>query len=170
MSHHEWMVGKVRVTTVLGWVAFVVSCLWATVDIHDLPDSDYLVNIESATAAVSFTFLGALILSREPGNRAGLILLTPAFYAVPTVLSVVIMSVGADPDACYASVCSWLAASLRLVAVVPTLTLLPFLLPDGRLASPRWRPVFLLSAAVTVIYIARAAFVNYFVYFQDTFV
>src|SRR5664279_6099643 len=132
MSHHEWMVGKVRVTTVLGWVAFVVSCLWATVDIHDLPDSDYLVNIESATAAVSFTFLGALILSREPGNRAGLILLTPALYTVSTVLSVVVTSVGADPDTGFAAVCWWLGDLLGLVAIVPTLTLMPFLLPDGR--------------------------------------
>jgi len=166
------MAGKIRVTTVLGWTAFAVSCLWV-IYLTVLTDLDYdtIVNIvEPVTAAVSFTFLGALILSREPGNRAGLILLTPVFYLVPTVLSVVVMSVGADPDACFASVCSWLADSLRLVAVVPTLTLLPFLLPDGRLASPRWRLVFLLSVGVTVIYIARAAFLNYFVYFQNGFV
>jgi len=43
-------------------------------------------------------------------------------------------------------------------------SLLPFLLPDGRLASRRWRLVFLLSAGVTVVFIAQYSVLAYLRY------
>jgi signal transduction histidine kinase len=126
-----------------------MSCLWAigpAVTFTDLDTNDGFYTVEPVIAAVSFTFLGALVLTREPANRAGLILLTPAFYTLSGF------------------VVYWLGACINVLAIAPILTLLPFLLPDGRPASRRWRLVFLLSAGVTVIYLAHCALIQYLLF------
>jgi hypothetical protein len=46
---------------------------------------------------------------------------------------------------------SWLAAWTNLPGIAITITFVIQLFPDGRLPSPRWRPVAWLSAAATVV-------------------
>jgi hypothetical protein len=52
---------------------------------------------------------------------------------------------------------SWLATWTNLPGIAITVIFVTQLLPDGRLPSPRWRPVAWLSAAATVIPAAALA-------------
>ena len=138
-----------RAPTVLGWAAFAVSCMWAIVLAVVSTGMDDISAVHSivvpTTAAVSFSFLAALILSRQPANRAGLILLTPALYSFSA----------------FVGSWWWLAACIHVLAFAPILTLLPFLLPDGRITSRRWRLVFYVSAGVTFIYLVQCILLAY---------
>jgi hypothetical protein len=93
--------------------------------------------------AVSFSILGALIVSRRPDNRIGWIYLLigvvlpvqslGALYYEHSVLA------GGWPGARWAA---WLSDWSSLPVFPTGLALFAFLLfPDGRLPSPRWRPV-----------------------------
>ena len=93
--------------------------------------------------AVSFSVLGALIVSRRPGNRIGWIYLLigvvlpvqslGALYYEHSVLA------GGWPGARWAA---WLSNWASLPVFPTGLALFAFLLfPNGRLLSPRWRPV-----------------------------
>jgi two-component system, NarL family, sensor kinase len=46
---------------------------------------------------------------------------------------------------------SWLATWTNLPGIAITITFVIVLFPDGRLPSPRWRPVGWLMAAATVV-------------------
>jgi hypothetical protein len=100
--------------------------------------------ITFAILTVSFSVVGALIISHRPENSIGWIFLAVGFcygllsagdeYAIYALLT----NPGALPLGAEAS---WLGQWIWALGLVLILVFLPLLFPDGHPPSPRWRPV-----------------------------
>jgi hypothetical protein len=88
---------------------------------------------------------GALITARRPGNRVGQLLLASGLAIGAAAL--VQAYVDASPSLPATRLAAWIG-TWSWVAPSALVTLLLLLYPDGRLPSPRWRPVALVAAAV----------------------
>jgi hypothetical protein len=98
----------------------------------------------------AFAALGALVAARRPRNPIGWILVvSPLCLAFTQVArDWYIHTLFADPGSLpLASALMWAANWSWVPGFMPLLTLLLLLFPDGRLPSPRWRPVGWLAAA-----------------------
>jgi hypothetical protein len=95
-----------------------------------------------ATLALPFSFVGALITARRPGNRIGLLLVGGAgsFAAFLAVAGYVVRGTEGGQDLPGLSWTAWVANWVWMPAVAALLLLL-LVYPDGRLISRRWRPV-----------------------------
>jgi hypothetical protein len=102
----------------------------------------YLYWIEATLIVPTFATLGALIVSRRPGNIIGWLFLVSAvafgmqFFSGQYATVALLGSTGL-PGGAYAA---WLSTMMQLAAVSTILFLL-MLFPTGRLLSPRWRVV-----------------------------
>jgi hypothetical protein len=65
----------------IGWLVFASSCAWALL-VLAVPSITASESLWNATYAVCFTALGAIILSRQPINKVGMLLLTAILLAV----------------------------------------------------------------------------------------
>ena len=98
-----------------------------------------------------FGIVGALLLSRLPGNRVGGLLLfgaavTAASFAAGELMTYLVREGITDGPAVVAM---GLMSSLGwLVGIFPVILFLPLLFPDGHLPSRRWLPFAWLCAAV----------------------
>jgi signal transduction histidine kinase len=98
-----------------------------------------------------FGIVGALLLSRLPGNRVGGLLLfgaavTAGSFAAGELMTYLVREGITDGPAV---VVMALVSSLGwLVGIFPVILFLPLLFPDGRLPSRRWLPFAWLCAAV----------------------
>jgi hypothetical protein len=95
--------------------------------------------------------LGALIATRRPRNPIGWLMCVAACFLgvfgftqqyAPLAVAESLPGVG---------VASWLACWTNLPGIAITVTFVFLLFPDGRLPSPRWRPVGWLTAAATLV-------------------
>ena len=115
----------------------------------------YMPNLHNGLIAASFTAVGLFVVGRRPGNREG-------WLFVATGLAHAVMFFGrqygffADSSAERAAALpattwvTWLGVwPLALVLVLAGVTLMCF--PNGRLPSPRWRPVVAVMAAVSAL-------------------
>jgi hypothetical protein len=143
----------------LGWGLCAVSLTLVTLSMvyeartHSL--SAALANhAPNAIVAVSFPAVGALIATHRPRNPIGwlfcavgifqgLIIVTEAYsdYALR-------IAPGSVPGGLLAN---WVAQWVWAPSVGLLVTFLPLLFPDGRLPSPRWRPLAWLSAFSIVL-------------------
>jgi hypothetical protein len=109
---------------------------------------------------VLYGSLGALIASRRPGNLIGWI-----FCAMAAALGLLSAAYGYADYALYATgdtlpgaeLTAWLTNWLFMAPVFIAPCLLFLLFPDGRLASPRWRPVVWAVAVVAAVAIFATA-------------
>jgi len=133
---------------IAGAVGVVVLDVLDRTRIHSFHD----VQPAGIVLPVSFSLLGAIIVSRQPGNRIGWIFLLigvlmpweglGALYFERSVIS------GGLPGARWAA---WLNSCVVPLIFPTGLSLFAFLLfPGGRLPSRRWRPVAWLAVAATV--------------------
>ena len=96
-----------------------------------------------ALAAVAYSVVGALVVSRRPGNRIGWLFCVvgpfSALYAFAEQYArySLVTRPGSLPGGGWAA---WLAAWTWVPSAFVGLVLLPLLFPDGRLPSARWRP------------------------------
>jgi signal transduction histidine kinase len=94
---------------------------------------------------LSFSTIGALIASRHPRNPIGWILCATGFLSALDLLalgySVYDISVTTSGSLPGARLAKWLDDWVWIVTVAMPLTFLLLLFPDGRLISPRWRPI-----------------------------
>lgn len=108
--------------------------------------------VTGVAPALTFATVGALIASRRPDNRIGWLLSAEGLiygtlvfageYAQYTLLT----APGRLPAGVWLA---WLAHWVWLPGISLLMTFLLLLFPNGRLPSPRWRPLAWLSAVIT---------------------
>ncbi len=107
------------------------------------------VTIQSVMAA-AFTVLGALVVSRQPRNPVGWLLVLIGFFfmyiAASNEVYTQVVLTGGDTTGVNAYV-AWAGNWAWLFCMVPAGTLLPLLFPTGRPLTPRWRWVVWLAVA-----------------------
>jgi len=116
-----------------------------------------------AHSFVLFAVLGAVIVWRRPGNRIGwLLVVVGAFNAIFTVSGEYVLFGLSDrpgfpsDELVYAvSGWTWVPATAGVVMA------LPLLFPDGRLLSPRWRPLAVIATFATVLLSVVDALTSY---------
>jgi hypothetical protein len=123
--------------------ALVIPKLWLFApDIADLPPSQRITELLFQLLPLPFAAVGALIATRRPGHRIGWLLLVGSLAIASAQLtwSYVIYSVSARAPLPGSAVVGWIGNWIPWPALA-AFALLLLLFPDGRLPSPRWRPV-----------------------------
>ena len=128
-----------------GIVPLLLLAVVVLLTVFGLARGLWLENVHNAALAVTFTSVGAYVLFERPRHREGAL-----FLATGTVHAVMFLGrqVGHfTPDA--SPWWGWLGVwPLPAALALTTFAVLCF--PDGRLPSPRWRPVAVLIVADTV--------------------
>lgn len=94
--------------------------------------------------AGGFPLAGAIILTHRPRHRIGVLLCAVGLASAITVFSyqyatsAVILNAGSLP---FGELAAWISSWFWAFGVIPALTLLPLLFPNGDLPSGRWRPI-----------------------------
>ncbi|HET6391621.1 MAG TPA: sensor histidine kinase [Blastococcus sp.] len=138
--------------------AFGVACTLVAVAVGALVDEARPVDAGDATLGLLYPLVAALVLSRQPGNLVGRLLLVTVVTG-PYLLAaeyVVLTGTTAGPLGSFAA---WLAA-WGFVPYYVIVALVPLYFPDGTLPSPRWRPIARLLATVVVVGTVAAMFRN----------
>jgi hypothetical protein len=112
----------------------------------------YVYWIEATLIVPTFATLGALIVSRRPGNIIGWLFLVSAVafgmqFFCGQYATVALSDSTRLPGGAYAA---WLSTLMQLVAV-STILFLILLFPTGRLLSPRWRVVAWTTGLVVAV-------------------
>ena len=116
--------------------------------------------ILNGLAAAEFSLMGALIVSRQPRNTIGWLLLAvgPSFALSTTVLNPWSQALPSSATLTPLNfLLLWLSSWTWWLLVGPLL-LIPLVFPDGRLLSPRWRWVVFLLAGSFGIFLIGATF------------
>ncbi|WP_130290705.1 sensor histidine kinase [Pseudonocardia sediminis] len=132
LSRASWLVAAASAVSVVAAVPLAVAN-WRTVG-HE---SVYVVN---AIIGAVVPMAGAFLLSRRPGHRIGIVLLSASglgisFLALSWATYALQTRPGALPGADWAG----LVGGLTWVPFLALVTLLPLWFPDGRLPGPFWR-------------------------------
>jgi hypothetical protein len=114
----------------------------------------------AALLAGAFGVVGALIALRVPGNRIGALLIAIGFCgaAIGFTTEYAVYGLNVAPGTVpFAVAASWLATWVWVPFAGLSTTFLVLVFPDGRLLSPRWKPVAWLAAvAITITAVAIA--------------
>jgi DNA-binding CsgD family transcriptional regulator len=107
----------------------------------------WLSNLHNGLLALALTIVGAYVLFQRPGHREGLL-----FLAAGTVEGFMFLGrqVGHTATSETDRWWGWLGVWPLVVALALT-TFAVICFPDGRLPSPRWRPLAALVAVITVV-------------------
>ncbi len=113
--------------------------------------------VEDALIGPTFATLGALIVSRRPGNVIGWIFLVTGAGASVQLLSGQYATVALHSQTWPGgATAAWLSTLAQSSIVFSTLFLI-FLFPTGRLPSPLWRPVAWIAGMVIAVSVAVIA-------------
>jgi signal transduction histidine kinase len=136
------------------WVVLAVGIAAATVGLVfvSLSGDSLTGDAVNFTAFMGMGVVGALILSRTPGNRIGLLMLWVAVSVgtafASTEWATYLFEHGDETTAGWVG---WPGQTLWALGLFPLLILLPLWFPDGEPASPRWRPVVWVGLGVSVL-------------------
>ena len=118
------------------------------------------VAIQSVMAA-AFAALGAVVVSRQPRNAVGWLMVLIGFFfmyiAATNELYLQVVLNTDEPSDIYAYA-MWPGTWAWLFCMVPAATLLPQLFPTGRPLTPRWRVIVWLTVAAIAMSFAGSAF------------
>jgi len=104
-----------------------------------------------------YALVGALIVSREPRNVIGGLLLYGAFTTALSFAGGEVLTwlVSRGSAGALAQTMGLVSASGWLIGIFPVVFLLPLLFPDGRLPSPRWRPfLWFIVGSIAVLFVS----------------
>lgn len=157
-----------RATSLVARLAAVLSIAYLALGLvlhlmTALADREDLLATPEPVLGPAMAVVGAVLLGRVPRHRV-LLLMTvigcsACVFAGSVAIAVHGFSASADPGLGY-RVAAWLAQWTWIPAFVPFATLLPLLFPDGRLPSPRWRPVAATAVVLTAVMVLVAAFTD----------
>ena len=107
----------------------------------------WVANLHNGLLALALTLVGAYVLFQRPGHREGLLFMTAGVVEGVMFLG---RQVGHTSSSDAHQWWGWLGVWPLVVALaLTTFAVIGF--PDGRLPSPRWRPVAVLVVALTVV-------------------
>jgi hypothetical protein len=111
-----------------------------------------------AVSPLIFGLVGALIISRQPGNVIGLLLMLPAFVFASPVETILAQYPTApiNPSPLLLAV-AWFGEWGWLLLVMPVLFIL-VLFPTGKPLTPRWRWLIYLGLGMSIVFILFATF------------
>jgi hypothetical protein len=157
-------VNAARVAPPLAWGAFAISVVafaWTVVMITQVPSVAYVgsvwADIGLSAAFLGTAALGAVITQVQPRLSIGWIF---SLIGAPMVVTMALVRLGMNGLALEGHtdvVLMWLAQVLWIPSITLLATALPFLFPDGRPPSPRWRPVARLIPLLIAILVAAYA-------------
>ncbi len=131
----------------VSWVALAVLTFAMARGLEPENDASFLI------ALLGYLSVGALVVSRQPGNAVGWLLVATAFTILFQSLGEAYVYTQTRPGYLAVAVVTGSLFGVWLLLIV---SLLPLVFPDGRLLSPRWRPVlwFNLGTIVTITLVA----------------
>jgi signal transduction histidine kinase len=129
--------------------ALGVGCTLAAIAVGAFVDGGRPVDAGDATLGLLYPLVAALVLSRQPGNRVGWLLMVTVVTG-PYLLASEYVLLAGTTDGFLPSFAAWLAA-WGFVPYYVIVALVPLYFPDGTLPSPRWRPIARVLATVVVI-------------------
>ena len=157
MIVRDWAFGH---TKPIAWVSFVIAVVLALtyavllyldrnagLQLHGFPGISELVDVSTAIA-------GGLIIARQPKNAIGWMLIFIGLAGLITSdaqLYSVLANTVHHKTLLGGTFSAWLGSWLFDPPFALLVTLVLLLFPDGRLPSPRWRPVAWLSAAAVLV-------------------
>ena len=107
---------------------------------------------------VVFATSGALVTPRVPRNPIGwLLCLAAVAFTVGGTCELVVNTAAASPPTPVVAAAAWLGTFVWLVGLGPAATFVLLLFPNGRLPSPRWRPVAWTTGAALAATITGSA-------------
>jgi len=130
--------------TAWGLLALGVVLAGAGMALAVINRSDIAQNLSFVVIFVSMAYIGSLIASRRPDNAIGWLLLWTTLAIGTGFVSdeyskyTLVTNPGALPGGVWAA---WASSWAWAVAIIPMVTFLFLLFPDGHLPSRRWRPV-----------------------------
>jgi signal transduction histidine kinase len=139
---------------------FIVSALGATFLVYENGES-IAEQVPFIVAFGMFGVIGALILSREPGNRIGGLLLygsgaTAASFVAGELTTYLVRR--GDAEGVLVGILALLSDAGWIVGIIPVLLFLPMLFPDGHLPSRRWWPLAALCGALIAFLLLAIVF------------
>jgi signal transduction histidine kinase len=132
---------------VAGFIAIAIGASFLVV----ANDGSILEQLPFMLAFALFGVVGALIVSREPGNRIGGLLLYGSGATAASFIAGELTTYFADhgnTDGLGVGILGFLSDAGWIVGIIPVLMFLPMLFPDGHLPSRRWWP---LAAAAWIL-------------------
>jgi len=151
-----------RTTARLAWSLWAVMIAlvagWLVLGVASRPETPlYGYWVEDSLIAPTFATLGALIVSRRPGNVIGWIFLVTGAGASVQLLSGQYATVALRSQTWPGgATAAWISTLAQSSIVFSTLFLI-FLFPTGRLPSSRWRPVAWIAGIVIAVSVAVTA-------------
>ena len=126
-----------------------VICCAAAVPLQrwlDAPTADLATESDIVLGTV-WPVVGALVVRARPRNPVGWLMLIPALIGPYQVLSV--YAAWCDGEGLLGGFATWVSV-WGFAPYFFTLPVLPHVFPDGRVPSPRWRPVLLIVVGVAI--------------------
>jgi hypothetical protein len=148
-----WLIAAVGVVDV------VLLC-WVYVSDASASELDAISGVSLLVSLLAFVMSGAVIVSRQPGNVIGWLLMIPGL-SVPLSEMGSRWLAGLDPPPAAVGPGLWLVLWLTAfawVALIFPLFHILVTLPTGRLLSPRWRLAVVLEIAMIATMVSMAAF------------
>jgi hypothetical protein len=152
---------SLALTTVLFAVAASLNALNGSADLSSTEPGGAAFSIAVPLMLLGYSVVGALIASKRRENPIGWILcfgpllLAVSFVAEQYATWALVAEPGSLPAGEHAA---WVAEWTAPFGVYPLITFFFLLFPDGRLPSPRWRPVARLSGTAVGALVIGLAF------------